>query len=233
VKSPERSTRIVLVHSPFVGPSSWSAVADELRREGRTVAVPSLVGALTNPSPLHPALAGAVAAAVSGRVTLVVHSGAGPLVPAVVDLMPSRIEAVIFVDATPPHPGRTWVDTVPAEMAEQLTGMVGPDGLLPRWHKWFPPDALAELVPDERARAEFCAEVPRVPLRYLEEVAPDSNAWQDVPCGYVQLSAAYEDAAAAARRDGWPVVRVDGHHLSGVTEPAVVAAAVTRISEAM
>ena len=55
--------------------------------------------------------------------------------------------------------------------AEQLTGMVGPDGVLPRWNEWFPPDALAELVPDERARAEFCAEVPRVPLRYLEEVA--------------------------------------------------------------
>jgi hypothetical protein len=229
----ERSTRVVLVHSPFVGPGSWTAVGDELRREGRSVAVPSLADALTNPSPLHPALADAVAGAVSGRVTLVVHSGAGPLVPAVVDLMPTRIAAVIFVDATLPHPGRTWIDTVSAEMAEQLTGMVGPDGLLPRWHEWFPPAALAEMVPDERARTAFCADVPRVPLRYLEEVAPDSHAWRGLPCGYVQLSAVYENAAAEARRMGWPVTSVDGHHLSGVTEPAVVAAAIARMSEAL
>jgi hypothetical protein len=227
------AAQLVLVHSPFVGPSSWSGVAEELRRGGRQVVVPSLVGALTSPSPLYPALAGAVADAVSGRVALVVHSGAGPLVPAVVDLMPSQVAAVVFVDATLPHPGRTWVDTVPLEMADQLKGMVGPDGLLPRWHEWFPPETLAELVPDERVRAAFCADVPRVPLRYLQEVAPVSNAWEALPRGYVQLSAAYEDAAAEARRAGWPVARVDGHHLSGVTEPAAVAAAVTQMSDAL
>jgi hypothetical protein len=88
-------------------------------------------------------------------------------------------------------------------------------------------------VPDDRARAEFCADVPRVPARYLREVALDSNAWQELPCGYVQLSAAYENAAAQAHRAGWPVARVDGHHLSGVTEPAVVAAAVARMSDAL
>jgi hypothetical protein len=228
------AAQLVLVHSPFVGPSSWSGVAEELRRGGRQVVVPSLVGALPSPSPLYPALAGAVAdAAVSGRVALVVHSGAGPLVPAVVDLMPSQVAAVVFVDATLPYSGRTWVDTVPPEMADRLTGMVGPDGLLPRWHEWFPPEALTELLPDERARAEFCADVPRVPLRYLQEVAPGSSAWQALPCGYVQLSAAYEEAAESARQAGWPVACVDGHHLSGVTEPAVVAAAVARMSEAL
>jgi hypothetical protein len=227
------AAQLVLVHSPFVGPSSWNRVAEELRRGGRQVVVPSLVGALTSPSPLYPALAGAVADAISGRVALVVHSGAGALVPPVVDLLASRIEAVIFVDATLPHPGQAWVDTAPAELTEQLKGVVGPDGLLPPWHEWFPPEALIELVPDERARTECCADVPRVPLRYLQEVAPDSTMWQDRPCGYVQLSAAYEDAAAQARRAGWPVARVDGHHLSGVTDPAVVAAAVAQMSEAL
>jgi hypothetical protein len=231
------AAELVLIHSPFVGPRSWSAVAEELRRDGRQVIVPSLVSALASPSPLHPALAAAVVGDVSGRedtrVALVVHSGAGPLVPAVVDLMPSRVAAVIFVDATLPHPGRTWVDTVPAEMADQLRNSAGPDGLLPKWHEWFPPEALTELVPDEQTRTAFCADVPRVPLRYLEEVAPRSAAWQDLPCGYVQLSAAYEAAAAEARRAGWPVVRIDGHHLSGVTEPAVVAAAVARMSDVL
>jgi hypothetical protein len=222
---------IVLVHSPFVGPGSWRAVADDLRRAGNSVAVPSLVPALSTSSPLHPALAGVVAADLSGPATLVVHSGVGPLVPAVVDLARSRIGAVIFVDATLPHPGRKWVETVPAETARQLTDMAGTDGLLPRWHEWFPPQVLAELLPDERARAAFCADVPRVPLRYLHETAPGSTAWQGLPCGYVQLSPAYEDAAASARRAGWPVARVDGHHLSGVTEPALVAAAIVELLE--
>jgi hypothetical protein len=227
------TAEFVLVHSPFLGPASWSGVAEELRRDGRGVMVPSLVGALRSPSPLHLALAGAAVEAVSGRANLVVHSGAGPLVPAIVDLMPSQVAAAVFVDATLPHPGRTWADTVPAEMAGQLTGMVGPDGLLPRWHEWFPPATLAELVPDERVRAAFCAGVPRVPLRYLQEVAPDTNAWKALPRGYVQLSAAYQDAAAEARRAGWPVARVGGHHLSGVTEPVTVAAAVTQMSDAL
>lgn len=231
------AAELVLLHSPFVGPRSWAGVEAELRRGGRRVVVPSLVDALTSPSPLHPALARAVADAMSGRgegrMALVVHSGAGPLVPAVVDLMPSQVAAVVFVDATLPHPGRSWVDTVPAEMAEQLRDRAGPDGLLPRWHEWFPPEALIELVPDEQTRTAFCADVPRVPLRYLEEVAPRSAAWQALPCAYVQLSAAYEEAAAAARQAGWPVTSVDGHHLSGVTEPAVVAAVVAEMSDAL
>jgi sirohydrochlorin ferrochelatase len=34
----------VLVHSPLVGPTSWSQAADELRRRGRAAVVPSLLG---------------------------------------------------------------------------------------------------------------------------------------------------------------------------------------------
>jgi hypothetical protein len=227
---------LVLVHSPLVGPSTWGLVAENLRRGCRKVTVPSLVSALTGRPPLYPALAHAVVAALpapeAGSVVLVVHSGAGSLVPSVVDEVPSLIAAVIFVDATLPHPGRRWIDTVPAEMADELRGMAGPDGLLPMWHEWFPPEALTELVPDERARAAFCADVPRLPLRYLEEVAPQLTGWRTLPCGYIQLSAAYDEPAADARRAGWPVARVDGHHLSAVTDPAVVAAAVTGMADA-
>jgi hypothetical protein len=228
---------LVLVHSPLVGPRSWAPVAEELRGRGREVAVPSLVNALRSASPLYPALADAVVAGLpepaAGGVVLAVHSGAGALVPPVVDRVPSRVRAVVFVDATLPHPGRTWMDTAPTETAEQLRGMAGADGLLPRWQEWFPPEVLAELVPDEQTRAAFSADVPRLPLRYLEEVAPQSTEWRARPCGYVQLSAAYDDAAADARRAGWPVDRVDGHHLSGVTEPTTVADAVVAMADAL
>lgn len=226
---------LVLVHSPLVGPRSWGPVAEELRRGGREVVVPSLVNLLRSSAPLHRALAGAVVAALpeAGRLVLVVHSGAGALVPSIVDAAPSRVDGVVFVDATLPHPGRTWMETVPPETADQVRGMAGPDGLLPKWHEWFPPQVLDELVPDEQARAGFCADVPRLPLRYLEKVAPRSTGWQNLRCGYVQLSADYEAAAAEARRAGWPVVRMDGTHLSAVTEPAAVAGAVAGMADAL
>lgn len=117
----------------MVGPSTWGLVAENLRRGGRKVTVPTLVGALTGRPPLYPAVAHALAAALPASearsVVLVVHSGAGSLVPSVVDEVPSLIKSVIFVDATLPHPGRRWIDTVPAEMADELRGMAGPDAV--------------------------------------------------------------------------------------------------------
>ena len=35
----------------------------------------------------------------------------------------------------------------------------------------------------------------------------------------------------AAKDRGWPAARVHGHHLSGVTDPATVAAAVVAMAE--
>jgi hypothetical protein len=228
---------LVLVHSPLVGPSSWAPVAAELRARGRVVAVPSLVTAVAAPPPLYQALAGAVIDALhepeSNAMVLVVHSGAGALVPSIVQAASSRVEAVVFVDATLPHPGRRWMDTVPVEMAAQVQGLTGPDGRLPPWHEWFPQEVFAQLVPDETARAMFTADVPRLPVRYLREVAPQLDRWRALPCSFVQLSEGYNDAAAEARRAGWPVARVDGHHLSGVTEPAVVASAIVAMADAL
>jgi hypothetical protein len=227
---------LVLIHSPLVGPSSWHPVAEQLRVGDLEVVVPSLVHALGSPPPLYQALSGAVVDVIDGcraggGPVLVVHSGAGALVPSVVDAAPGPVRAVVFVDATLPHPGRAWMDTVPAETAEQLRAMAGADGVLPPWHEWFPPQVIAELLPDEGVRTRLCADMPRLPLRYLEEVAPRLPRWRALPCGYLQLSEGYDDAAAKAQASRWPVARVHGHHLSGVTDPATVAAAVVAMAE--
>ena len=51
---------------------------------------------------------------------------------------------------------------------------------------------------------------------------PDS--WPEDGARYVQLSPAYEDAAAVARARGWPVVGgPDGAHLDIATRPSRVA----------
>lgn len=165
------------------------------------------------------------------RVTLVVHSGAGSLVPSIVDLMPDRVEDVVFVDAPLPHPGQAWFDGAPAKISDQLRGLVDADGLLPPWHEWFPAEVVRELLPDAPIRTGLIAEIPRVPLGYFGEIAPVLDAWIVRPCGYVQLSAAYDGAATQARSRGWPVARHEGHHLSTVTEPRVVTDAVLGLAD--
>ena len=145
--------------------------------------------------------------------------------------MPSLVErnacaAVLFVDALLPHPGRSWVDGAPADLVTALRGMVGPDGLLPPWDTWFGPAALAELLPEAGQRALVASDVPRVPLAYLEAVAPVHRAWEAVPCGYLRLSGAYEREAGEAEARGWPVECLAGQHLSAVSDPEAVADAV-------
>lgn len=216
---------LVLLHSPLVGPLTWHAVAERLRAHGRHVQVPSLSAALAAGPPFYPALARTVHDAlrhvVGGQAVLAVHSGAGPLVPSIVEGAPVEVTAVVFVDAALPHPGQSWFDTAPREMADKLR-QLAVNGVLPPWNDWFPPEVLSALLPEPGLRTEFTADVPRLPLAYFEEVAPDSQRWRQTRCGYLQLSEIYDQPAAEAGRRGWRVVRHQGHHLSLLTEPAII-----------
>ncbi|MCC3761707.1 hypothetical protein K3N28_01285 [Glycomyces sp. TRM65418] len=222
---------IALVHSPLTGPSAWTPVAEALRRRGRTVAAPTLTEAI-GAAPSH---YGAVAAsagrqiteAVQGEaVTLVAHSGAGALLPAIAEATPGVVGAV-FVDALLPHPGESWFATAPEPLREHVRALAE-GGLLPKWTDWFPPEAIAELLPDPRLRERFRAELPRVPLSYFEEAAPESKAWPPPRCAYVRLSEAYRDQADEAVRRGWRVHAVEGDHLSILTDPEPVAEFIAR-----
>ncbi|OZM79854.1 alpha/beta hydrolase [Pseudonocardia sp. MH-G8] len=227
---------LVLVHSPLVGPSTWQAVASEFRSRGRTVCVPSLVGAVDDGPPFYQGFAERVHACMpverAGGVVLAVHSGAGPLVPSVLQAAPVEIGAVVFVDATLPHPGRAWFDSVPTEMAGELRSLAS-GGILPPWQEWFEPAVLRELLPDAGSRAAFVAEVPRLPVDYFAEVAPNVPRWEGTRAGYLRLSEPYEGAAEEAARRGWPVRRYRGRHLSPVVEPAEVADAIDELLDLM
>lgn len=209
-----------LIHSPLVGPRSWGRVPDVLRERR----VPAVVASLLDTRPMaHDALAEAAALG-AGPWVLVVHSGAGALVPSLVERF--TCVGVLFVDALLPHPGRSWTAGAPAELVATLRDLVGPDGLLPPWHTWFGPEALAGLVPDDALRSHVVADIPRVPLAYLEAVAPQYSGWEALPCGYLRLSGAYVEEETEAVRRGWATGSVPGHHLSAVTDPELVADAV-------
>jgi hypothetical protein len=219
------STTLLFVHSPVVGATTWTRTADTLRRNGFRAEVPDLTDVVAARGPYYPALAAAAAAAVddgADPVVVVGHSAAGALLPAVAEAVGDRTQGAVFVDAILPQPGRSWFDTAPPELAAHLRGL-SDDGLLPPWHEWLPPESLAELVADPALRRRFVAEIPRLPLAYFDEPAPDAQFAESVACAFVRLGAPFDRAADKADRLGWWVVRRDWDHLRMLSDPAAVA----------
>lgn len=220
--------RLVLIHSPLVGPETWLQVAEELRGCGIDVFTPSLAGVFEGEGPYYRAIGDTVARQVkpSGpTVVLVAHSGAGGVLPAATGALVhggTAVRGAIFVDAILPHAGHSWFDTTSPERAQQVRDLAV-EGRLPPWHEWFPPGALESLVPDASQRQAFEASVPRLPLAYFEEFAPPVNVWPVAHAAYIRLSDAYRGEAAQATTLGWPVVDAGLDHLAPLTRPSEVA----------
>ncbi len=150
-------------------------------------------------------------------------SRAGPLPPTARTMPGEGVRGYIFVDARLPAPGRSWMQTVTPDLAARLREMAEPRGRLPPWPRWRGEEELAAVVPDPAIRQRFAASCPRLPLAMLEETQPPAPGWPNAPCGYLQLSKAYEDEAARSRKLGWPVRQQLSGHLALLTEPALVA----------
>ena len=228
---------LVLLHSPLVGPLTWQPAANSLRAAGYHVAVPSLTGVVDTGPPFYRKLAGRVAETIrqanpTGAVVLIGHSGAGALLPAAAKAIGTPVAAVVFVDAILPHPGMSWFDTAPPALREQLGGQAS-DGQLPPWHQWFPPEVVTELLPEEDLRQRFIAELPRLPLAYLEERAPIVSGWPPAWGGYLRLSGTYDEEADEAQRHGWLVVREPADHLALLTRPATIARLLDRLIKSL
>jgi hypothetical protein len=217
-----------LVHSPLVGSMTWERVAEVLRREESSAAIVTSAPLLSDTAPpYYEGMTRAVAAEIdssarSAAVTLVLHSGAGALGPSVAAALEAPLAGAVFVDALLPHPGRSWFETAPVELAAALRAMAR-EGSLPRWNEWFAPDALQALVPDDELRTSLIAEMEPVSVGYLEERAPSVRMDLD-RCGYVRLSKGYDAEASEAERLGWPTLTADLHHLAMLTHPAEVTA---------
>jgi hypothetical protein len=87
----------VLIHSPLVGPFTWSLVAEELRARGQEVFVPTLSDAEGSAAPSWQQYAASVAHALTAvplerPLHLIGHSGAGPLLPALRQAVPHPVQ---------------------------------------------------------------------------------------------------------------------------------------------
>ena len=223
-------TAFVLVHSPLVGPLTWAAVADDLRGRGVDAVVPDL-----GEEPSWQAHAVRVATAVqdagaAGPLVLAGHSGAGPALPAIGAAL-TGVAAYLFVDAGLPRQDATRFELLPDGMAAQLRDRAV-EGVLPPWSSWWGDGVLAGLLPDEAVRERFVAELRPVPVALFEERLPVPEGWPEAPCGYARLSDGYDAEVAEARRRGWPVAEIPGHHLEPLTDPANVATALLLLAGA-
>jgi pimeloyl-ACP methyl ester carboxylesterase len=223
--------RVVLLHSPLVGPNTWAAVATQLRHGGHQVVVPDLRAAATGDPPRVAAIGLAVTNTLDlepggGPLVLVGHSGAGPLLPGLADACGDSVQAVLFVDAVLPRPGTTWFERAPDELADHIRRLAE-DGLLPPWDEWFDTGTMETLISDPTVLEQFRRELPRVPIALFTEPTPPVT-WTG-RCGYLLLSEAYVSQAAEARHYGWPVLEHASHHLAMLTEPASIAEAVAHL----
>lgn len=215
--------RLLLVHSPLVGPATWELVAGRLVQRGHEVNVPDLTATVAAQPPYCPRQAQAIAGSASGQPSIfVAHSGAGPLLAAA-GALTGQARGYIFADAGLPIPGQTWMETVPPELASQVREMADARGWLPPWPHWWGDEVLAELLPDPEQRRRFAAGCPPLPLAMFEETHPAVPDWPNAPAGYLQLSEAYHDQAEMARDLGWPIIVRDSHHLAPLTDPGMVA----------
>jgi hypothetical protein len=223
----------VLVHSPLVGPFTWSLVADELSTRGASVALPTLPEDRRAPYwRLHAeAVASQVADASSPQV-LVGHSGACPLLPAIGTAIDGRISAYVLVDGDlplAPGSGGSRIDLLRAasqSLADELETLLARGGSFPTWGD----EDLVDEIPEQRLRARVLAEVRPQPVGFWEEPLPAIPCWPDAPCGYLELSPHYAAASARARDQGWRYRHLRGGHFEMLVRPAHVADAILELA---
>lgn len=217
--------RFVLVHSPLVGPATWSWVAAALVGRGYQAVVPSFLGVFDGGAPYLPRCVDAVAAYTAelrGSIVLVGHSGAGPRLPQLATALPEPPSALVFVDGGLPADPSS-VREEPSWFVD-LVGRLARDGWLPKWSQWWGQDVMENAVPDPARRAAMEAELPRVPLDYFSENVPVPEGWDDdVLLAYLQFSPVFDADATAARERGWVVDRLAGSHLHMLVDPDAVA----------
>jgi hypothetical protein len=208
----------LLVHPPLLGPAVMEPLAGELEWRGATVVLPDLRAAVPEAAgwPERWVAAAAAAGAADGVVGF---SGAGVTLPAVAAAVGAR--RVVWVDAL--MPAESGVTVADDDIRARMTGMAR-HGRIPDWTTWRGPEALVDLVPHERRRLAIVAEGHELPADFYDVAVPVPETWPEGGARYVQLSAAYDDAAAEARRRGWPVVGgSEMAHLDVANHPILVA----------
>ncbi|MGE5223271.1 MAG: alpha/beta fold hydrolase [Omnitrophica WOR_2 bacterium] len=222
-----------LIHSPLVGPFTWTRVYEELKRMGFDPIAPVLLTGDDLQPPYWKRHAEIAAHALkhipAGQdIVLVGHSGAGMLLPSIRDEMECPVSAYIFVDAGIPENMKSRLDLFGSTEADDFRRSAVA-GYIPAWTE----DDLHEVIPDAQLRQRFVTELHPTPLLVYEEPVPVFEGWPDAPCGYIQFSPVYDKPAEFAREKGWGYRRLDGGHFHMLVDPQAVTAALIDLVEGL
>jgi pimeloyl-ACP methyl ester carboxylesterase len=224
----------VLIHSPLVGPATWLPVAGQLRRSGASTVVPDLARFEGDDAPFWQRHTRAVVLAMrevptDRRVILVGHSGAGALLPSIGRASRQPVAAYVFVDAGIPRDGQSRIANGP--FAAFIRQLYAGGGRYPNWTE----EDLREIIPDADQRQRLLADLRPPPIGFWEEPIAVSASWPDAPCAFLRFTpnSAYDDAAAEARRRGWPYAELPGGHFHLLVAPVAVARSLLELSRRM
>lgn len=215
---------VVLLHSPLVSGTTWGQLPASLRAAGLHVLVVDVTRDDVAPYAVRYVAAVAEQVAATGVTVpfvLVGHSGAGPLLPASAAALRARRLApggYIFLDAGLPRSGASRLALLESEDHELARGLqehFATGGVFPDWSD----DDLREAVPDDATRAALLASLRPRGREFFTEPLPGHTDWPDAPCGYLQLSPAYDIPARHARARGWPVLSRDTGHFDALIDP--------------
>jgi pimeloyl-ACP methyl ester carboxylesterase len=164
---------IALVHSPLVGPFTWSLVAQHLQAGGFDVLVPTLTDSGETPPPYwqqHTACVQQALVSIPQErpLVLVGHSGAGSLLPVLAQAARHPVKAYLFVDAGLPHPGQSQLEEMEASVpafAQELRRLLASGERFPNWSD----EDLREELPDGRVRQQMLAQLQPRSLSFFEE----------------------------------------------------------------
>lgn len=224
---------IVLVHSPLVGPFTWSLVAQQLQADGRDVLVPTLTDTGATPSPYWQQHALSMRQALASvpqerSLVLVGHSGAGALLPALAQASQHLVKAYLFVDAGLPHPNQSRLNEMEAsvpEFAQELHKYLAAGERFPNWSD----EDLSEELPDGHIRRQMLAELQPRSLDFFEEVMPDLPGWPAAKSGYLLFTEGYSRFLKQAQSAGWPTRTIQAGHFHMLVDPGAVAAALVEL----
>ncbi len=228
---------VVLIHSPLVGPFTWSPVAKHLQAFGFDVLIPTLSDSGEVPLPYWKQHAAAVQRTLmpfpkERPLTFIGHSGAGPLLPILSRTARHPVKGYLFVDAGLPHPGQSSLDEVTTnnpEIAQDLRQLLTSGERFPNWSE----ENLREVIPNEEARLRMVAELHPRALDFFEEVMPAVDEWPDAPSSYLLFTPGYRPFLEHAQQAGWPNQTFDAEHFHMVVDPLAVTTALVELMKQM
>lgn len=222
--------KIILVHSPLVGPNSLAPTAEALRELGLQCLVPSpMTAGLDIPSwrDWPDTLLGQVPS--TGPSVVVGHSMGGLLAARLAGQLGAA--GMICLDASiPPETGET--PTVEPAFHDFVKGLPNQDGLLPPWHEWWPVDVFAGAEISSQMRARVLSDIPRLRLDWFDDTFDMPN-WSGAKRAYLRTSPAFIDEAKKADALGWDVAKLRGTHMHPATEPQETADAIVSCCQRM